>query len=179
MVLLGDFPSFLKNLRSNIFSFTKMHATSHANACEKFIWYISSVLWIFDTAKLCKVLKSSVSWDVRPYSPMKVNWACCMIHAALLLDLFLNCEQRRDIFLWNISWLSSAYTESYLRWKNSLPPLWEPEILQAPQVLFIFPVLLKISPTPGSTNRHLCTMLIVTYCHVLVTRHGVWTDSCI
>jgi hypothetical protein len=128
---------FFKNLRWNIFSVTKMHVTSHAKACEKFLQGISFVLWIFGTVKLNKVLKSSVFWYVTPYRLVKGNRVCCTIHGGFLLDFFLNSEERGDIFLRNISWLSSDYTELYLRWQNStLPPLWEPEILQAKSCLY-------------------------------------------
>jgi hypothetical protein len=105
-------------------------------------------------------MKSSIFWDIKPCSPLKVNrcfggtcclhlhggsrqnsvislwlcieslFACYMLHDGFLLDLFFHPEDWDDMFLRNISWLSADYTALYIRRRNSSYPR-----LWEPQIL--------------------------------------------
>jgi hypothetical protein len=89
------------------------------------------------------VVKSTTFWDKLPYSPLKVNrcfgginhlhlqgrriswrWAqpwkqvallAICFHAAFLLCLYFDLENGGDMFLRNVSWLSTDYTALYPR----------------------------------------------------------------
>jgi hypothetical protein len=79
--------------------------------------------------------KSSVIWDITPWSPLKVNRrfgrtcslylqgrissSCYLLHAGFLFGLIFDTEDGGDIFLRNVGCLSTNYTALYLRWETS------------------------------------------------------------
>jgi hypothetical protein len=59
------------------------------------------------------------------------NFSCHVFSRCFLLGLFFDSEDRGDIFLRNVGWLSTAYTTLKPRSEySSWPPLWGPQILQ-------------------------------------------------
>jgi hypothetical protein len=94
------------------------------------------------------VIKSTIFWDITPCSPLRVNrrfggtyrlhlqcrktsrawnqsesrWqAELCFHAGFLLGLFFDPEDRGDMFLRNVGWLSTDYTALYHRiWYSSI-----------------------------------------------------------
>jgi hypothetical protein len=44
-----------------------------------------------------------------PYSEQRIHSACYVFHAGLLLDLFFDPEVVNNMFLQNITWLSTSY----------------------------------------------------------------------
>jgi hypothetical protein len=90
------------------------------------------------------VMKSSIFWDITPCSPLKVNWrfgGTCRLHlqgqriskarnkrerwwqaklCLLLLDLFFDPKDGRDMFLRKVGWLATDYMALYSRRQNSL-----------------------------------------------------------
>jgi hypothetical protein len=62
------------------------------------------------------VMKSSIFWDIRPCSPLKIKrrfGGTCRIHAGFLLGLFFDPEYGGDLFLRNVGLLSTDYMVSY------------------------------------------------------------------
>jgi hypothetical protein len=57
------------------------------------------------------VMKSSIFWDILPCSLVKVN-------QYFLCGLQFNHEYGGNMFLWNVSWLSSDYMALYCRRQN-------------------------------------------------------------
>jgi hypothetical protein len=50
-------------------------------------------------------MKGSTFWDITLWSSLKAEWlcsACCLLHAGLLLGLFFDPEDGRDVFLRNV-----------------------------------------------------------------------------
>jgi hypothetical protein len=98
------------------------------------------------------IKKSSVFWNIVPYSLVKLNWCfkvmcplhlqslnisqagnqheagskkCsvyCLFHTGFLLGLLLTPEDGVGMFLQNVSWLSRGYIEIYPRRLNSVDP---------------------------------------------------------
>jgi hypothetical protein len=60
------------------------------------------------------VMKSANFWDITPCSLLKVTGPRTCFHAGILLDLF-DPEDRDDMFLRNVGWLSTDYTSLYPR----------------------------------------------------------------
>jgi hypothetical protein len=102
------------------------------------------------------IMKSKIFWDITLCSPLKVNrrfggtyrlhlqgrnisWArnqeallATCFHVGFLLGLFFDPEDGGDVFLRNVSWLSTDYTALHpRRLYSSKPPLWEAQILQS------------------------------------------------
>jgi hypothetical protein len=101
-------------------------------------------------------MKSTIFWDITLCSPLRVNpclVATCF-HAGFLLGLFFDPDSGGDMFLWNISWLSTDYTVLYPRrqyssnWKM-LCPLWI--FLQAQEIFKIF--------SDGGTGIRACCLV--------------------
>jgi hypothetical protein len=69
-------------------------------------------------------LKSSIFWDITPCSLLKVNRCfreTCFLHlqGRRIATQETNPEDRGDMFLQNVGWLSADYTGLYLRTRNS------------------------------------------------------------
>jgi hypothetical protein len=79
-------------------------------------------------------MKNSVSSDVTPCSPLKVNRCCSASHvlqAYYLLGLLFNSKDENDMVLKNVSWILTDYNAFCRRRRNSscyllLP--WIPEV---------------------------------------------------
>jgi hypothetical protein len=79
--------------------------------------------WLLNTERVLNVgfevltavvMKSSVFWDISPCSLLKVSQHLeGMCHPHLSLSFYP--EVGRDIFLWNVGWLSADYTALYPR----------------------------------------------------------------
>jgi hypothetical protein len=50
-----------------------------------------------------------------PIISQAMCFACCLLDAGFCLGLFFSPEDRSDMFLWNVEWLSTGYTVLYLR----------------------------------------------------------------
>jgi hypothetical protein len=70
-------------------------------------------------------MKSTIFWDIKPCSPLRVNrrfggtyrlhmLATCF-HAGFLLSLYFDPEDGRNMFLRNLGWFSTDYTALYPR----------------------------------------------------------------
>jgi hypothetical protein len=58
-------------------------------------------------------MKGTIYLDITPYSTLKVNSACYLLHADFLPDFFFDLEDGGDVFLWNVGWLPTDYAALY------------------------------------------------------------------
>jgi hypothetical protein len=108
------------------------------------------------------LLKCSVFWDITPCSLLKVN---CHIRGTYHLHLngcrisparnqhesWWQTENGGDMFLQNVSWLSTGYMALYtIRQTSSQPWLWEPQILHTNMKFVTLQSCVKIGTSLGS-----------------------------
>jgi hypothetical protein len=104
-----------------------------------------------------KSSKSSISWNIMPFIPLKVKLATCF-HAGFLLGISFDNENGGDIFLRNVGRLPADYTALYpRRWNSSQTGIVHTALIS----VYIFACLL-FGRGSCSCSRHYATSRKVT-----------------
>jgi hypothetical protein len=84
----------------------------------------------FGTRFVSKFLSSGIQHSVVLWKSTDISKKSYhLLHADFWLGVFFDPEDRSDMFLWNVSWLSTEYAALDPRRQNSQSSLWEPQIL--------------------------------------------------
>jgi hypothetical protein len=76
-----------------------------------------------------KVLQSVESQHTSRRNIPPRSSVCCLLHSRSMAYSSTH-KTGTDMFLWNVSWLSTVYTALCRKHNSSQPPLWEPHILK-------------------------------------------------